>query len=67
MGLFKKQKSQQKSRSSSRLNELRPPAPPPTGDPKLPGTAGYRGTDPLPKNCMPESRFRYVRPDGKPD
>lgn len=35
--------------------------------PGLPGSAGYRGTAPLPKNCMPQSRFNYVRPDGKPD
>lgn len=35
------------------------------GDPRLPGIAGYRGTDPLPKHAMPITRFRFVRPDGK--
>jgi hypothetical protein len=34
---------------------------------ELPGIAGYRGTDPLPKNAMPVVRFKYVRPDGKPE
>jgi hypothetical protein len=32
----------------------------------LPGIAGYRGTATLAKNAMPDSRFTYVRPDGKP-
>lgn len=33
-------------------------------DPKLPGSAGYRGNG-IGKNAMPENRFKFVRPDGK--
>lgn len=36
------------------------------GGTSLPGIAGYRGIEPLPKNAMPVVRFNYVRPDGKP-
>lgn len=35
------------------------------GDDRLPGNAGYRGVG-LKKNAMPENRFNYRRPDGKP-
>ena len=47
-----------------------PEGPPYSGeDDRLPGTAGYGG--PLPKgwrrNHMPGTRFKFVRPDGKPD
>ena len=37
------------------------------GSKELPGIAGYKGTEPLPKNAMPVIRFKYVRPDGRPD
>jgi hypothetical protein len=37
------------------------------GGKELPGIAGYKGTEPLPKNAMPVIRFKYVRPDGKPE
>ncbi len=44
-----------------------PGAVPSHNDPRLPGTAGYRGVGRLPKNAMPISRFTYVRPDGRRD
>lgn len=61
MGLFKRQQRQ----PAPARSEYRAPAS--AGDSSLPGSAGYRGTARLPKNAMPQSRFRYVRPDGKPD
>ncbi len=38
-----------------------------SGDPRMPGIAGYQGIGGLPKNAMPDNRFRFVRPDGKPE
>jgi hypothetical protein len=38
----------------------------PPGDERYPGLAGYQGQG-LKKNAMPEMRFKFVRPDGKPD
>ena len=32
---------------------------------ELPGIAGYKGIEQLPKGAMPVSRFVYRRPDGK--
>jgi hypothetical protein len=44
-----------------------PPSPPAVrGGQTLPGVAGYRGVERLPKNAMPVVRFNYMRPDGKP-
>ena len=35
---------------------------------ELPGIAGYKHEGKLPKkNSMPPVRFKYVRPDGRPD
>ncbi len=65
MGLFKREKrtsAPQRSKDQSSRAYAGDPA-----QPGLPGSAGYRGTDPLPKNCMPQSRFTYVRPDGRRD
>jgi hypothetical protein len=56
----------------SRKNTPAPPAPStrqqsfPPGDERYPGVAGYQGQG-LKKNAMPEMRFKFVRPDGKPD
>lgn len=55
----------------SRKNTPTPPpsTPPrafPRGDERYPGLAGYQGQG-LKKNAMPEMRFKFVRPDGKPD
>ena len=60
MGLFKKISSGS-GRALAEAHE------PPQGDPRLPGTAGYRGVGRLPKNAMPISRFNFVRPDGRQD
>lgn len=38
----------------------------PPGDERYPGSAGYGGAG-LKKNAMPEHRFNFVRPDGKPE
>jgi hypothetical protein len=38
------------------------------GDKELPGIAGYKHEGKLgQKNSMPRTRFKYVRPDGRPD
>ncbi len=37
----------------------------PGEDSRLPGSAGYRDRERLPKGAMPGGRFRYVRPDGR--
>lgn len=35
---------------------------------ELPGVAGYTGDGKLrEKNSMPDARFKFVRPDGRPD
>jgi hypothetical protein len=35
---------------------------------ELPGVAGYKHEGKLPsKNSLPPVRFKYVRPDGRPD
>ena len=58
------------------FSRKRTPAPPepstvpratPPGDERYPGIAGYQGVAGLKKNAMPERRFKFVRPDGKPD
>ena len=56
MGLFKK-KSEPKQPQESQ-HDRAPSAP----DPRLPGSAGYRGFGQK-KNAMPEHRFQFVRPD----
>lgn len=38
-----------------------------TGDTTLPGIAGYHGLDPVGRKGMPQSRFVYKRPDGRPE
>lgn len=35
------------------------------GDGGLPGTCGFVGAGPLPRNAMPNTRLMYVRPDGQ--
>lgn len=64
MGLWKKQ--QRQSRPVADTDARRVPRPATPGDPALPGIAGYHGIEPLEKNAMPASRFKFVRPDGKP-
>ena len=59
MGLFRK-------KSSSAKQPETPPRTFPLADERYPGNAGYNGFG-LKKNAMPEHRFRFVRPDGKPD
>lgn len=54
-----------KGPTGSEPYEVRPAVEP--GGKALPGIAGYRGTEPLPKNAMPVVRFDYVRPDEKPE
>ena len=60
MGLFKR-KSTPATPAPSAPERTIPP-----GDERYPGVAGYQGQG-LKKNAMPEMRFRFVRPDGKPD
>ena len=61
MGLFTKKSSP--DTPSPSVGTL-PTAP---TDSRYPGLAGYVGTTGLKKNAMPELRFKFVRPDGKPD
>jgi hypothetical protein len=60
MALFKK-------RRSSGREIVRVDQPNYSGDPRLPGIAGYQGVGKLPKGAMPVHRFNYVRPDGRRD
>ncbi len=60
MGLFSK-KSSPATPPPSPSEWLTTPA-----DDRYPGLAGYVSSD-LEKNAMPELRFKFVRPDGKPD
>ncbi len=57
MGLFRK-------KSTAVEHQTEPSAPPPAGDPSLPGTAGYRRRQT--GDAMPH-RFGFVRPDGRPE
>jgi hypothetical protein len=46
------------------VEQYRIPEPTKPGEPVLPGSAGYR-TAQVSKGGMPQSRFTFVRPDGK--
>ncbi len=61
MGLFKKKSTPVPPETSTAPRTTAP------GDDRYPGIAGYQGVAGLKKNAMPERRFRFVRPDGKPD
>jgi hypothetical protein len=54
-----------KKRPVDETQKYHVPEPTLSGDPMLPGIAGYQGVEPLPKGAMPERRFKFVRPDGK--
>jgi hypothetical protein len=57
---FWKQKKQQQPVAPPQVHHPSEP-----DDPRLPGTAGYRGAARLTKNAMPVSRFNFKRPDGR--
>ena len=61
MGLFSRKRTPAPPAPSAE-----PPRSFPPGDERYPGLAGYQGQG-LKKNAMPEMRFKFVRPDGKPD
>lgn len=60
MGFFRKKSSPAKPEPSGADRTF------PTTDERYPGSAGYRGNR-LKRNAMPENRFKFVRPDGKPE
>lgn len=64
MRIRRKQPYEEQQPSTAEAN-VEPTSQPVFGDPALPGSAGYRGAEPLAKNAMPQSRFNFVRPDGK--
>jgi len=61
MGLFRRKSTPAPPESSTVPRTIAP------GDERYPGIAGYQGVSGLKKNAMPERRFTFVRPDGKPD
>ncbi len=65
MGLFKKRRSQPVQQEAEEQQQHQQQRGAATGDPRLPGSAGYP-TGPLPKkkNHMPPARFTFHRPDG---
>ena len=63
MRLWKKRAT---TAESDKRPQDRPQNPPAPADPTLPGSAGYSGSG-LGKNAMPETRYTFVRPDGKPN
>ena len=65
MGVF--EQDQQRNQASGNPHAWRPGVQSYTDSRNLPGVAGYRSVYPLPKNAMPNVRFKFKRPDGRPD
>lgn len=61
MGLFSKSKSGSDKPQPNTHERVFP-----ITDERYPGSAGYRGNS-IGRNAMPENRFKFVRPDGKPE